>query len=472
MELKARLLNLIHFVLGLPALRRVGSMHHGRSTPWDFMHLSFENNAPNLYKLWSGKYKSLDVGLEEYEIPEDVWVQIWQETAEAVHHLPADFVRALGNGPTYFTAEAWCFWIVYLAPVLLEGRFSDPKYHSHLCQYSDIVKRCIGFVITYDQIDELQDRIIDWVRKYEEYYYQYDEERLSACPLTIHGLLHVADDIRFCGPSWTTWTFWVERYCGFLQAGIRSKRFPWANMNNRILRHAYLEQLGARYDLEDELSTVSSRKKGELSRFEYIYPDSPYKRQHLPDASTLKRIAGYFAAVLRKKVKNDKAQLPTVFQSWGKVRIVDGDSIRCMSAYGDGTNPARNNSFIRYELQVPDPEHDDGWRAEIFYGSLEEILVCDLPQDGFWGTMSGTKRLLAVITPCKTSGKDAAKEITSYTQTLKPIVTDIRTIVAVVGRVQTRKRWVIRDRTGGLINPKFLVDDEDEADDTHEATES
>ncbi|KAJ7077173.1 hypothetical protein B0H15DRAFT_755284, partial [Mycena belliarum] len=56
-------------------------------------------------------------------------------------------------------------------------------------------------------------------------------------------LLHIPDDLLFCGPSWTTWTFWMERYCGFLQAGLRSKRFPWANLNNVVLQKAYLEQL-------------------------------------------------------------------------------------------------------------------------------------------------------------------------------------------------------------------------------------
>lgn len=144
-------------------------MHYGESNPLDGLHIFFENNAPNMFKFWSGKYKSLDTGVEDYEISAEVWEVIWEETAAAIQHLPADFVRVLGNGPAYFTAESWCFWIVYLAPVLLEGRFSNPKYHTHLCQYSDIVKRCIAFEITYNEIDELEEIIIDWVRKYEEY---------------------------------------------------------------------------------------------------------------------------------------------------------------------------------------------------------------------------------------------------------------------------------------------------------------
>jgi hypothetical protein len=96
-------------------------------------------------------------------------------------------------------------------------------------------------------------------------YYQYDVERLSTCTLTIHGLLHICDNIRFCGPVWTTWTFWMERYCGYLQAGLKSRTHPWANLNNRVLHKAYLEQIDIYYDLQDGLTITSSTdlKRGE-----------------------------------------------------------------------------------------------------------------------------------------------------------------------------------------------------------------
>ncbi|KAJ7233571.1 hypothetical protein B0H12DRAFT_1028432, partial [Mycena haematopus] len=89
------------------------------------------------------------------------------------------------------------------------------------------------------------------------------------------------------------------------------------------------------------------------------------------------------------------------------------------------------------------------------YGRLEEILVCQLPKDEFWSEMSDQIRLLAVITPCTTFGKDASKQLTPCTQTTRPIVTDLRTIVAVVGRIETRRKWFIVDRSQGLLHPTF-----------------
>jgi hypothetical protein len=162
-----------HGMKGLPALRRVDCLHYPNSRPWDAMHLFFENVVPNLVKLWSGKFKGLDTGTENYEIPEDVWDDIWQETADAVQHLPSDFVRVLGATPGYYTAETWAFWFVYLAPILLKGRFADPKYHTHLCEFSDIIKACLRFTSTTTQIEELRQDINCWVRTYEASVDQY-----------------------------------------------------------------------------------------------------------------------------------------------------------------------------------------------------------------------------------------------------------------------------------------------------------
>ena len=57
----------------------------------------------------------------------------------------------------------------------------------------------------------------------------------------------------------------MERYCGYLQAGLRSRVHPWANLNNRVLHKAYLEQIDVYYDLQDDLSITSPAgiKRGE-----------------------------------------------------------------------------------------------------------------------------------------------------------------------------------------------------------------
>jgi len=108
--------------------------------------------------------------------------------------------------------------------------------------------------------------------KIRRYYYQYEEGRLAACRLTIHGLLHIASDIRYCGPVWTTWVFYMERFGGMLQSAVRSRMYPWSNLSNRNLHLAYIAQLSVKYDLDEEL-LVGRRNDEGLKRNEMMYVD-------------------------------------------------------------------------------------------------------------------------------------------------------------------------------------------------------
>ena len=65
-------------------------------------------------------------------------------------------------------------------------------------------------------------------------YYQNDGQRLAACKISFHYLLHVADSIKYCGPSWTHWQFPMERMCGILQPLIKSRIKPYSNLANML----------------------------------------------------------------------------------------------------------------------------------------------------------------------------------------------------------------------------------------------
>lgn len=110
---------------------------------------------------------------------------------------------------------------------------------------------------------------------------------------------------------------------------------------------------------------------------------------------------------------------------------------------------------MQYEVEVEDGDGEAS--REIFYGKLELILECDIPDKRFWGRdLQGTTVLLAVITPCVTAGKDAAKEMTTYQHTTTQVVTDLWTINAVIGRVQTCNRWGIVDRSEDSSRTEFI----------------
>lgn len=74
------------------------------------------------------------------------------------------------------------------------------------------------------------------------------------CPLTIHGLLHIAPSMRSTGPVWASWEFPIERFCGTLLPAVKSRRFPYASLSNYAVEVAELKQIALIYDLEDELA--------------------------------------------------------------------------------------------------------------------------------------------------------------------------------------------------------------------------
>ncbi|KAF7291084.1 hypothetical protein MKEN_01490300 [Mycena kentingensis (nom. inval.)] len=481
-----------HGIKGLPILRRVGSLDRARSYPWDVMHLLFENIAPNLVKLWSGEYKKLrlDCGSEDYIIPSAQWEEIKEETAEAMKYIPSAFTRSLAGGFSKFNAEGWCFWTAYMAPSLLRGRFPDAKFYHHAVEFADIIKMTLKLEHTLEELQKLRAAIIKWVLFYERHYYQYSEHRLSICPLVIHGLLHIVDDILNCGPSWVHWTFYVERACGFLKRSLKARRYPWSNLNNRVLAMEYIHQLGARYDLEEELLTSKPRSPG-LPAGQKEYPGyfgtvvrSPYQKDHAPDAPTLGLVAAYFVQMFNALGLTKAAALkvlPSFFAALGRFktrgrrlhsRRMDTRSTAPTSRRGYPRKLLRSSAYVRKPLfstlmiQFTKQQRvSHTIKCTESYGLLVEILTCDVPDDAKFGVFSGTTRLLAVIQPCNTAGRDAATGVVAYTRLQASLVVDLNAISAVVGRIRRGERWYIVDRTDGTIKPELVPQAEPDSED-------
>jgi hypothetical protein len=108
------------------------------SFPYDIMHLFFENLVPNLILHWTGGFKGLDVGSGNYQLSAAQWKEIGKETASATKTIPSAFVGTLpdiAQDRNLYKAEAYSFWIQFLAPALLEGRLQE-KYYKYVSTFS------------------------------------------------------------------------------------------------------------------------------------------------------------------------------------------------------------------------------------------------------------------------------------------------------------------------------------------------
>jgi hypothetical protein len=139
--------------------------------PHEYMHLLFENIIPMLICLWKGNFREVDNTQQPYVISEEDWEDIGRLTVESNRSIPASFSRPIPNiheDLNLFTAEAYAFWFMHMAPTLLCGRFSEVRYYNHAMLLVKIVEKCLLFEITHAEIDDLEYNIRLWVLKFEK----------------------------------------------------------------------------------------------------------------------------------------------------------------------------------------------------------------------------------------------------------------------------------------------------------------
>ncbi|KAJ7191153.1 hypothetical protein GGX14DRAFT_381456 [Mycena pura] len=168
---KASGINIILLMNGLPVLATLSSLSFPASFGHNLMHLISENLIKNLLDFWTGSFKGLGQGKEEYELSVANCEAIGRECELAGNTMPAAFGARVPNLHTqrhYFTAESYTLWTTLLAPVLLHERFQRPKYYNHFLDLVSILNDCLALSLDCEYINTtLRRKIIDWVAKYE-----------------------------------------------------------------------------------------------------------------------------------------------------------------------------------------------------------------------------------------------------------------------------------------------------------------
>jgi hypothetical protein len=113
-------------IKGVPLLSYLLTLDFLTSFPYDFMHLIWENLVKNLILHWTGEFKGLNAGTEDYHFPQPIWEAIREASAASGSTIPSAFGTCEPNVATHktqYTAETWSFWTLYLGPILLHHQF-------------------------------------------------------------------------------------------------------------------------------------------------------------------------------------------------------------------------------------------------------------------------------------------------------------------------------------------------------------
>jgi tnp2 family transposase len=160
-----------HGIKGIPLLSSISSISFPSSFPFDFMHLIWENLIPNLIEFWTGEFKKLDHEDEGYFIEPHIWDEIGAATAACKATIPAAFGAPVPNIATKqspMSAEMYANWTLFIAPIVLHGRFKSAKYYRHFMQLVELLKLCLAFEISEEMLNQIDEGFRLWVEAYEK----------------------------------------------------------------------------------------------------------------------------------------------------------------------------------------------------------------------------------------------------------------------------------------------------------------
>jgi hypothetical protein len=158
-------------IKGVPVLSCISSLSFPSSFPFDFMHLIWENLIPNLILFWTGEFKDLDHQNKGYVIAPHIWNAVGVTTAACGATIPAAFGAPVPNIVTkqsLMSAEMYSNWTLYIAPIVLRGRFKKNKYYTHFMQLVKVIKLCLAFEIDEAALNQIDEGFRSWVQRYEE----------------------------------------------------------------------------------------------------------------------------------------------------------------------------------------------------------------------------------------------------------------------------------------------------------------
>ncbi|KAF8755894.1 Transposase family tnp2 [Rhizoctonia solani] len=321
-------------ICGPSILDRIPSLSRPASYPHEFMHLFLLNHGPALFSLWTNTHSGIsDSGREQYLISHSDLVLIGTETVGATNLIPAKFIRPFPNIESsrhLYTSELWSFWLIYIGPVVLRGRLPQ-KYYSHYLKFVQILKCLLQLENTTRRIKQLKEEVIEYVEEFEEYYYQYDYDRLSVCRLTLHALLHIADDVLRCGP---------------IVGCAKSKVVPYAAIDRHVLQMAQLAATAYRFSaIRRAMLFGKSTAPVKSTAMEKIYKEYPRQSSENPASPASRSPEWTFHAWLDF--------VPTHANAGENSGFPWRHYIRC-AAVVDPLSPygRRDSSFIRYEFEM------------------------------------------------------------------------------------------------------------------------
>ncbi|KAJ9093440.1 hypothetical protein QFC21_005451 [Naganishia friedmannii] len=109
-----------------------------------------------------------------FVLSKKTWTTITKEIASSNSTTPAQIAPRVGNitKKSFWTAETYSYFLMFLGPVVLKGRLPAP-YYAHFVLLSEIAKQITSQEINVEELAMLHRQIVSWVKAFEKYVVPY-----------------------------------------------------------------------------------------------------------------------------------------------------------------------------------------------------------------------------------------------------------------------------------------------------------
>ncbi|KAF8156023.1 hypothetical protein B0H34DRAFT_659651 [Crassisporium funariophilum] len=350
------------------------------------MHI-FINLSELIIPLWRGtlKCEATDNILtwDWATLTGDVWQAHGKLVAAATLYFPSSFHRPPRNPAekisSGYKATEYFHYLFGLGPGFFRAVLPR-KYWRNFCKLVRGIRIIIQRRITGSQMREAHSYLVQFVKEYENLYYQRRMDRLHFCRPCLHTLIHTCPEISRVGPGTYLTQYTMERQIGDLGQQVRQPSNPFANLCQVALRRSQINALKSMCPKLDTTSNVPLPAYSHDNGDGYIFLVPRQKRPM--------KLQGPEMVIMEAEFER------SIIRKWGRLCLPNGQVAR--SIFSEGRRLSPNTRITRnlklsldgkvefgeaqFYFQLVDPNDDDKfipYALVSIYGPPDEDMLED-----------------------------------------------------------------------------------------------
>ncbi|KAE8218876.1 hypothetical protein CF319_g7325 [Tilletia indica] len=311
--------------------------------PIDPFHLLHLNVPGNVWKAWKTLGASPDT---PFGLSETQRQSLGLFIADNESRYPSSFMSKAPRdihlyGKTNYRAVEWAAVFHHFVPPFLHEIGAPPEILQMISTYVQAVDMTLSRDgLTASEIETVRHKFASFVRTWESIYAASDDG-LKWMTISVHQILHVADQLIALGSVKATSQASCERYLGSVKKNLKQYRYPYRVVENRALQKTRMFILGTHHQelpawITDDFNPLDKRRAD---------------KKRVEGLGTIIRSSSHrtLTDVEQRAEESALAQVPGDLlykRRYGRLTLSSGDVVRSKRVEPDELRCASNIAFI------------------------------------------------------------------------------------------------------------------------------